>query len=246
MARYECTVCGYIHDEEKEGKKWQELPDGWLCPVCGSGKAYFKRLEGGQESPSAAAPIEKLNQKRVCNVCGYIMSKGFHGDLCPACGAPESAFLNYEDPVSPERRKILDLHLHPVTVHFPQAFSVIMLFLLLTGFVLEDSLKAETFIASRILSVFLPLSVIASIFSGMIDGKTRFNRLATPMLKKKIIVGTLFFILSVIVLLVMNFSAFGPAQHVISVLLLGICVLCSLFLGFNGGRLSVAIVFKRS
>jgi rubredoxin/uncharacterized membrane protein len=247
MARYECTVCGYIYDEGKEGKKWEELPDGWMCPVCGSGKAYFKLLEGGEESsaPPSSAPAEKPGKKRVCNVCGYIVGKGFHGDLCPACGAPETAFVPYEDPVSPERRKILDLHLHPVIVHFPQAFSVFMLFLLGMGFIMQGSLKTDALTASRVLSVFLPLSVIAAVFSGMIDGKARFNRLATPMLKKKILVGTLFLILSAGILIIMNCLSFSPTLHILAVVLTGLCALCSLFLGFNGGRLSGAIVFKR-
>lgn len=44
FARYECAACGYIYDEEKEGKKFDELPDDWLCPVCGSDKDDFYKL----------------------------------------------------------------------------------------------------------------------------------------------------------------------------------------------------------
>lgn len=39
--KYKCTVCGYIFDEEKEGKKFADLPDDWVCPVCGSAKEDF-------------------------------------------------------------------------------------------------------------------------------------------------------------------------------------------------------------
>jgi rubredoxin len=39
--KYICDVCGYIYDEEAEGKKWAELPDNWACPVCGAGKDQF-------------------------------------------------------------------------------------------------------------------------------------------------------------------------------------------------------------
>ena len=42
--KYECEVCGYVFDEEKEGRKWEELADEWKCPVCDSGKSYFKKL----------------------------------------------------------------------------------------------------------------------------------------------------------------------------------------------------------
>ncbi len=41
MARYRCTVCNYIYDEEKEGTKFDELPDTWTCPVCGAPKSAF-------------------------------------------------------------------------------------------------------------------------------------------------------------------------------------------------------------
>ncbi len=45
MAKYECDTCGYIYDEEKEGKRWEELPDDWLCPECGVGKDHFNKVE---------------------------------------------------------------------------------------------------------------------------------------------------------------------------------------------------------
>jgi len=33
--RWVCQVCGYVYDEEKEGKKFEDLPEKWQCPVCG-------------------------------------------------------------------------------------------------------------------------------------------------------------------------------------------------------------------
>jgi len=44
LAKYECAACGYIYDEEKEGKRFEELPDDWVCPVCGSEKEDFIKL----------------------------------------------------------------------------------------------------------------------------------------------------------------------------------------------------------
>ena len=53
---YQCqtTNCGYIYDPDKgdrkgkirEGIKFEDLPDGWKCPVCGSSKDRFKPLAG--------------------------------------------------------------------------------------------------------------------------------------------------------------------------------------------------------
>ena len=53
MAKYECTVCGYIYDPElgdpdngiKPGTPFEELPDDWVCPVCGASKDQFEKLE---------------------------------------------------------------------------------------------------------------------------------------------------------------------------------------------------------
>ncbi len=50
MQRYVCGVCGYIYDPAKgdpdggiaPGVKFEDLPEGWSCPVCGAGKEYFK------------------------------------------------------------------------------------------------------------------------------------------------------------------------------------------------------------
>ena len=41
MAIYRCTVCNYLYDEDKENKKFDELPDNWRCPVCNSPKTIF-------------------------------------------------------------------------------------------------------------------------------------------------------------------------------------------------------------
>lgn len=53
--RYKCGVCGYIYDEEKEGVKFSDLPDDWVCPVCGEGKEGFEPMDDeGYEAPKAA------------------------------------------------------------------------------------------------------------------------------------------------------------------------------------------------
>lgn len=52
MAKYECTVCGYIYDPEKgdpdggikPGTRWEDIPDDWTCPVCGASKDQFKQI----------------------------------------------------------------------------------------------------------------------------------------------------------------------------------------------------------
>ncbi len=53
MAKYKCTVCGYIYDPElgdpdggiKPGTPFEEIPDDWVCPVCGASKDQFEKVE---------------------------------------------------------------------------------------------------------------------------------------------------------------------------------------------------------
>lgn len=79
MAVYKCEVCDYLYDEGKEGTKWSDLPDDWVCPVCGSPKAYFKPVEGeeaeadGAESaPGPAAPSMDDLRRTADDLEGYM------------------------------------------------------------------------------------------------------------------------------------------------------------------------------
>ena len=45
MTVCKCQVCDYLYDEKEEGRSWEELPEDWVCPVCGSPKSYFDPIE---------------------------------------------------------------------------------------------------------------------------------------------------------------------------------------------------------
>jgi flavin reductase (DIM6/NTAB) family NADH-FMN oxidoreductase RutF/rubredoxin len=53
MAKYKCTVCGYVYDPKtgdpdggvKPGTPFEKIPDSWVCPVCGASKSEFEKLE---------------------------------------------------------------------------------------------------------------------------------------------------------------------------------------------------------
>ena len=51
MAQYICSVCEYVHDEEKSGQRWDDLPDDWVCPVCESPKSYFSKTDEAESAP---------------------------------------------------------------------------------------------------------------------------------------------------------------------------------------------------
>jgi pyruvate oxidase len=41
MARYRCTVCNWVYDEEAEGVPFADVPETWTCPQCGAPKSAF-------------------------------------------------------------------------------------------------------------------------------------------------------------------------------------------------------------
>ncbi len=53
MAKYVCMICGYVYDPEAgdpdsgvdAGTKFKDLPDDWVCPVCGADKGSFEKEE---------------------------------------------------------------------------------------------------------------------------------------------------------------------------------------------------------
>jgi rubredoxin len=50
MKKYKCTVCGYIYDPVvgdadsgiAAGTAFEDIPDDWVCPVCGVDKTQFE------------------------------------------------------------------------------------------------------------------------------------------------------------------------------------------------------------
>ncbi len=52
MAKYQCSICNYIYDPEKgdpdggipAGTAFENIPDSWLCPVCGASKDMFIKI----------------------------------------------------------------------------------------------------------------------------------------------------------------------------------------------------------
>ncbi len=49
MIHYVCELCGYVYDpsegdpenEIPENTDFEDLPDDWLCPLCGAAKEDF-------------------------------------------------------------------------------------------------------------------------------------------------------------------------------------------------------------
>ena len=54
--RWVCDPCGFIYDPEEgdpdggidPGTPFADIPDDWMCPICGATKADFRELEPGE------------------------------------------------------------------------------------------------------------------------------------------------------------------------------------------------------
>jgi len=49
MKKFVCSVCGYVYDPAQgdpdngvaPGTEFADVPEGWVCPLCGVGKDMF-------------------------------------------------------------------------------------------------------------------------------------------------------------------------------------------------------------
>lgn len=50
MAKYVCSVCGFVYNETEgyadggiaPGTKWEDVPEDFVCPICGVDKTMFE------------------------------------------------------------------------------------------------------------------------------------------------------------------------------------------------------------
>ena len=53
MKKYRCTVCAWVYDPEggdpdsgiAAGTAFEDIPQDWVCPLCGVGKEDFELVE---------------------------------------------------------------------------------------------------------------------------------------------------------------------------------------------------------
>lgn len=174
----------------------------------------------------------------ICKSCGFVMEKSKLKDKCPACGVLAKMFEPYTEKISPKRKLILSLDLHPILVHFPQAFIISIFTLSLIALAVQGSLRATVAAAITVLGVALPFVVAGAFVAGLIDGKVRFRRLTTPILKQKIVIGALFFLFSCGILAIVVSQPMAVSAPIIIVVLLSLPALgCATFLGLLGSSI---------
>jgi rubredoxin/uncharacterized membrane protein len=203
MSNWECSVCGYVHKEEEPPEK---------CPVCEAPGEMFKKVT--EEKKDVGEPESVSVKRWRCTVCGYIHTGSEPPEKCPVCDAPKKMFveidadgkaltevkIDEEDPAisvggdkgqkkSPSvfdkfSQISLKLHLHPMTVHFPNGIlPAIVVFLGLS--VYFNILTLETAAYYNLIFVLLMMPVV--LLTGFIEWQKRYKGIKTAIFITKII-----------------------------------------------------------
>ena len=84
MKRYICDVCGYIYDEAAgdpdngvaAGTVWADVPDTWVCPLCGVGKdqsperdCHTQQRRGSPAKGRCGSPVFLCPAKKFEKTC---------------------------------------------------------------------------------------------------------------------------------------------------------------------------------
>lgn len=201
VRKWRCTVSGYVH-------LGTEPPE--QCPIC---EATAEQFEEVVEDEDSTPPLEPVTKKWRCTVCGYIHNGETPPEKCPVCAAPASMFVEIdlegkalgevekEEPVSLEKteenveqesssfmekigRLILALHLHPITVHFPNGIiPVAVVFLALAIYTKIELLESVAFYNFIAVLIMLPIVI----FTGYIEWQKRYKGVRTAIFITKII-----------------------------------------------------------
>ena len=93
MKKYRCLACEYVYDPEKgdpdngidPGTAFEDLPDDWICPVCGVGKDQFEVME---EDPQKE--VKKEEMEMFCYQCSQT-ARGTGCTIQGVCGKSATA-----------------------------------------------------------------------------------------------------------------------------------------------------------
>lgn len=92
MAKYKCTICGHIYDDAKEKIRFEDLPEDWVCPLCGVPKKFFELIEETEEIVNDSE--ENSNKVKISNNNVAITR---NNDKCINCGICKTTCIKRED-----------------------------------------------------------------------------------------------------------------------------------------------------
>ena len=140
-------------------------------------------------------------------------------------------FVPHDERISDRRKFLLALDIHPVLVHFTQAYTATILVLSLLALMVKSGWVDRITTVVVVLGYALPFTVIAVFVAGMVDGKIRFRKVKTPLLVKKMVLGVILFVLTCGVF---GCVLLNPLPLVVIALLSAVAMACASVLGFWG------------
>ena len=211
MKKWECKVCGYIHEGE-------EPPE--ICPVCGADRSKFVEIVA-EENSEKKTEIDLLEPETEAKVAD----------------APGTAL----HPLSKYDRiyhLMVKHHVHPISVHIPNGLlPVSVLFFLLAAIFKFTGLSHAAFYNL----IFVVFAMPLVLFSGVIVWQKKYNGAMTTLFLTKMICGGVVSLTAMILVIwsiadpgvLALTSAHLGAFLFITIVMLGAAVTA----GFLGGKL---------
>ena len=198
MKKWECTVCGYIHEGEEPPEE---------CPVCGADRSKFVEIteEKQEDAPIAPAPeasAEALSEpadeapedQRESFQMGTAGQETDEEPMETPAGEAKKTPAQVVDELLEKYKDVTDkmakYHAHPISVHIPNGVLPVSVFFLFLG-LLFDSMGLEA--AAFYNMVFVVLAMPLVFLTGYIDWRTRFNGALTTVFKTKMICAAIVF-----------------------------------------------------
>lgn len=145
MGKYECSVCGYIYEEEKgipeagivPGTAWEDLPEDWTCPLCGAAKSEFikqdESVSSAEKKPISVIDVptdmKEMSPLEISALCTNL-ALGCEKQYKPEEAALFAELAGYFKDVSapaedPDFSKLIELIEKDLEENFPKANVVV-------------------------------------------------------------------------------------------------------------------------
>lgn len=173
MRKWQCTVCGYIHEGEQPPE---------TCPVCGADKSQFIEITETKDDTKTEKkedpPADKTSETK-----------------------PEATLDMPAPPLfslETVTNLMLKYHLHPITVHFPNGVIPVAVALIFLAAIFEFAGFSN---ASFYNMVFVVLTLPVVLFTGYNEWKKKYKGAITSIFKIKIISALVVTVTAVIIVL---------------------------------------------
>ncbi len=221
MKKWQCTVCGYIHNGEEPPEK---------CPVCGADRSKFVEMaekEAPKEEKKDTAASASPEKQRSKPAPKADKTEDDYREITPA--------KYYLEQINAQLSKH---HLHPVSVHIPNGIiPMVVIFMFLSALFHFRNLSTAGFYSM----VFVLVSLPFVLYTGFNEWQRKYRGAMTRRFKTKIaaaLVVTVCALISVIWYLIEpDVTQFSSASRWGFLLVHAVMLGAATIAGFIGGKL---------